>query len=532
MQPELRSRLRRRCLAFLLGALLALLCAECALRWLVLSDSSLARRLGKGFRHPELYASWKDDDFWKLMSRFEPAQGASALWPDRRTGWRNCTIEAGTYAHADEAGLGGRTPVLLYGDSFAEGGQTGPETFQGLLQASDLQQRFALLNYGVGGYGADQILLLAQASLPRFQSREPVAILALLVDDDLERASLGFRGGPKPQLRVVHGELAEPEPVEPNLQLYLAQHPIGITSYCAALLCNARGLLPLRLQAWLRGDAARLADRQQLAEAIVRAACRELRARAQRSALLLMRGQDCVRFPEAFGWQEALLRRVAAEEGLPVLDSRAVLLEAIAGRLERLHEYYVESGPRVGHWNGSGNLAVFQLMHAFLEGGTQEDALARIRELVAQGELGSAPASRFYGESQGRALVVRYREDEQSLCFAQSAEGPNSRATWFLALRAGNRGATTLHWALPAGTRRITLRLRVPGGARRAQDAEELQLRAGPDGEHAQALQLRSGDAARELALELQEPALELRVESQPSGLRSPWLLIDQAHLE
>ncbi len=536
MRPGVRSRWRRRLLALLLGVGLALSCTELGLRWLVLSDSARAQRLGSRLRHPDWLASPNDDDYWKLLCRFQHPVSASAVWPDRMTGWTNGKFVEHSHQLVDERALGDRTPVLLYGDSFAEGVGWRSESFEGIWDMSPVHATHALLNYGVGGYGADQVLLLARDTLPRWAARKPIAIVALLLDNDLDRIVLSFRGGPKPRFHVESGRLVEPEAVETDLARYLERNPIRITSYLAQLVCRAPGILPWSVQSWLRGDESRLAEKQELGEAIVRATCRELRAHAQRSALMLMRARDSVRMPSRTQWQESLIRRVAAEEGLPVIDTREVLLHAIGGKLEELDSLYYVSGTPVGHWNPWGYRVVFEALRAFAEGGTTEDALGYVTELLAADGLDDPQAQRLDCESLGGALVVRYHEDTRALCFVQSQAAAGSTQSWYMGIRAGNQGPTSLRWALPAATRRITLSLRATGGAQAEPGVQQVSLHAcqriGSKLADHQLLPLRLGEPAREWSVDLQGGELLLRVESQAAGSRSPWILLEKARLE
>jgi hypothetical protein len=509
-----RSRLRRGLLALLLGTIVALLAAELGLRWQVLSDSALARSVGAAVRNPERFATRNDDAYWKLLYRFDPATAAVPVFPDRLCGWITGKILPGTHEHVDEQRLGTRTPVLLYGDSFAEGVSPGPGKFEELLEASPVSRTHALLNYGVGGYGTDQALLLLRDTLPRWAAREPVAILAIMVEDDLDRCTLGFRCGVKPRFRLEAGELVDPGPVETNVPRFLEQQGIGITSYLWRL--------------FVRGDGASLAEKQELAEALVRAACRELRAHARRPALMLMRGIASVQTPEIAGWQEDLIRQVAGEEGLPVLDPRAVLLRAIGGNLDRLATLYIVEGPLEGHWNFQGNLVVSQLLRAFIEGEPPEKALEYVAQLVADG------LTVHESEALGGPLLVQVRDDEGALCFAEPPPARGRSAGWHLGLRAGNRGPTFLRWSLPIDGRSLAVRLRAVDPDPAASPAEcVLRARQRLQGEVVceETLALRPGDPAREWRVELQAP-LELIVEQPAPGQRSPWILLEEARLE
>ncbi|MBK7645158.1 MAG: SGNH/GDSL hydrolase family protein [Planctomycetes bacterium] len=534
MQPARSSRRRRRLIALALGSVLALLAAELGLRWLVLSDSPLAARLGSRVRHAEYLASPDDEDFWKLECHFVHSVAITASLPDELTGWRTGRIEPDTREHIDAPLLGDRTPVLLYGDSFAEGAIPGDGKFEGMLELSPLHAQYALLNYGVGGFGADQVLLMARDTLPRWQSRRPVAIVALLVDDDLDRTILGFRSGPKPRFRVERGVLVDPGPVEINVPRYMQQHPIRIVSYLYRLLVRAPGLLPRGLQAVLQGDGSRLkAEKLELSEAILRATCRELRAHSSRCAILITRCEASVSAPQSKAWQEQVIRRVAGEEGVPVLDSRDVLLEAARGSPKRLRNFYVHGGPALGHWNQLGNLVVFQSMRAFLEGGTLEDARRLARGLLESGVLADEDATLVEEELLGGRLTLSYREDTEAICTVQSP--PGSARGWYMGVRAGNLGPSRISWKLPADARRVRFSLRASSSPEQARGVVDVVLHAGRSeggkfvpGEE---LHLRVGDAAREWTLTI-DGTLELQIEPPTGGGRSPWVLFSEARLD
>ena len=519
-----RSRWKERLLALLVGSVLALGCCEGGMRWLVLSDSALALRFGGKLRHAEWFADGDDDDFWKLVRRFDSSVARCAARPDRLTGWLTDRIAPGTHEHADASAIGTRTPVLLYGDSFAEGFGPGALCFEGLLEASPLRATHALLNYGVGGYGADQVLLLARDTLPRFEARAPVAVAALLVDDDLDRCVLEFRSGPKPRFRVRDGVLLEPAPVETDAERFLEQHPLGIPSYALRLLGRAPGLLPDTLQFALRGEDEHMGEKQALSEALVRALCRALRAHSPRPALMLMRALESARSPRSAWWQEELVRRVAAEEEVPVIDTREALLAAAGGRVERLANLYTHEGARRGHWNGLGYLAAFEALRAFLEGGGPEEAQAHVEELLGDGRLFPADAPVEQGEWLGGEWLAQGHDRDGALCFTHSREATEDGSGWFFGVRAGNAGPTFLRWALPNGKQRLALRLRTaPAGP----GPEQLVLHAGT-----QVLHLRNGDPPLEWSPELPDGVLRVRVDPPAEGGRTAWVLLEGLRLE
>lgn len=120
------------------------------------------------FRDPGLYAHpFCDDDHWKLRYLFT---GKTKNPPDRFLGWIKPNISKDIYLHKSVPLLKSRRPVLLYGDSFAKCKQS-ELCFDEILNSdSDFNKHFYLLNYGVGGYGLDQIYLLFKYSIGNYQN--------------------------------------------------------------------------------------------------------------------------------------------------------------------------------------------------------------------------------------------------------------------------------------------------------------------------------------------------------------------------
>lgn len=93
--------------------------------------------------------------------------------------------------------------VLVVGDSFTAGSEVNDgETFPAQLE---LLLSHPVLNAGVAGYGADQMVLWAEHLIPILK---PSMVIVGVLDDDINRA--GYRvyfGAHKPWFRVVDGEL-------------------------------------------------------------------------------------------------------------------------------------------------------------------------------------------------------------------------------------------------------------------------------------------------------------------------------------
>jgi len=100
----------------------------------------------KEWRDPLLYADGdSSDDYWLLRVRFgaPPAPRSDPLLGHIKT-----DITPGTYTHRQAGNLNGRTPVLLYGDSFANCATPARDCFEGLFNSNArFAEKYYLLNY-------------------------------------------------------------------------------------------------------------------------------------------------------------------------------------------------------------------------------------------------------------------------------------------------------------------------------------------------------------------------------------------------
>lgn len=97
----------------------------------------------------------------------------------------------------------GTQRVLVFGDSFTFGEDVGDaETFVEVLQAS--LPGVEVLNFGVHGYGHDQMLVYLREEAARYQ---PDVVVLGVVGDDMERNLLAFRDYAKPRFRLEGGRL-------------------------------------------------------------------------------------------------------------------------------------------------------------------------------------------------------------------------------------------------------------------------------------------------------------------------------------
>jgi hypothetical protein len=351
-----------------LAALVAFLSAEACLRFLLFSDLPPAERLGRRLRNAAYFTSWQTEEAWALKGIFEREGEGAAPHPDAHPvlGWIKRPLSGDPLRHADEALLAGRRPVLFYGDSYAGCATPAADCWQGLLEASPLGRELCLLNFGVGGYGVDQMLLLLRATIDRYAGQDPLVIVGILVDDDLDRCALGLRTWPKPRFRLEQGELVLEPPLS-SAEEFLAVHPPAIRSYAWRFLLF--GLeAPGPVQRALSGRHAADQRVRELSRALIEELVRELRSRDLDFFFVLFHGERGSAEVGPYTWREPFLYEVLGDLGAPFVSSKRPMLDDALAKGCELWSYFVREGPGLNHYNAEGNRVVFRAIEAGLRG--------------------------------------------------------------------------------------------------------------------------------------------------------------------
>lgn len=215
----------------IVSTLITLVGAEYVFRFLIFNENSILKEL----KDPGKYANIYTDDYWKLYYRLDGGHPPPKV-PHPILGWKGF-FEQDTYVHRDEEMVQGRRKVLLYGDSFAMCIDS-VKCFEDILNTDSVFSKdHYLLNYGVGGYGVDQIYLLCSLS---FKIHENPFVVISILPNDMDRSILKVRTGQKPYFELVNNELElRGVPINPDPAEYYEQNPPGIKSYIYARAVNS-----------------------------------------------------------------------------------------------------------------------------------------------------------------------------------------------------------------------------------------------------------------------------------------------------
>jgi len=363
-------------LAYVVGACL-LLC-ELLIRTLLFSDVAFIAKYGEPLRKPGNFANHRNEEqYWTLQYRLNDHRARSIPCPDPLLGWVCKTVTPQTYEHENVAKLDGRRPVLLFGDSYAQCVRNF-ECWQDLMQSSELSPRLAMLNYGTGGYGLDQIVLLMEQALQHYEGQDPIVIVSILIDSDLDRDMVGFRGWPKAQFRV--GEDGEAEYIDRILpsssQAYLEEHGVDIRSYAWRWLLHGSDLLP---HAWERDLSNQLEldkYKRLLARALIRRAINGLEQRGVDYFFMLFHGPLSHNPIPLQAWQEPLLHDELNRQQAPFVSSWPEIEAALAVG-QTVESLYVQAGRGTNHYTADANALVFESVLRGLRGEFEGRAVAR-----------------------------------------------------------------------------------------------------------------------------------------------------------
>jgi hypothetical protein len=344
--------------------LVTFVASELLLRLVLFSENSAFEFL----RHPQYYADYfSDDDYWKLYARFDGRHKPPES-PHPVLGWIGA-FSRDDYSHHQSANIHDRQPVLLYGDSFAKCSQSAT-CFEEILNNDEQFSRdHYLLNYGVDGYGVDQIFLLLQNTIDLYE--DPFVVFSLMTAD-LDRSILTVRIGQKPRFRIEDDSLMlEQTPIYPNPDDFFAKNPPRIRSYLYRRILYAN-FVPKRFRSFLRRESARTNEKTQINEMIILEAVRELNARRIDYVFVIFHGNwRAVGTIDSEGdWRDRFLKKLFEEHEIPYIWSRDIVRAASEDSGRPLEDYFVpHDGHPTTHYN---TLIAGRIKRLVLEGWTPD----------------------------------------------------------------------------------------------------------------------------------------------------------------
>ncbi len=484
-----------------LGIVLAVcaLIAEAGARFILFAEAADGTGIARKLRSPSRLAyTTADDDYWLLRTRFTP--------PDERkppagfdpvfgwTGYRE--IRSGDFARSQRELLAGRRPVLLYGDSFAQGRAGKRGGFRGALESTELGTDYLLVNYGVGGYGLDQVHLLLTSTIDEWVDLDPVVMIGILVDDDLDRCLLSFRDWPKPRLALRHGELTLEQPVLPSVAEALEAVPRATTSYALRLLLRGRSRTASR--------DARLRAHTDLCESLLVETVELLRDRELEHFFVLFFGPRSVQRADSADWREAWTVDRLRAIGAPWVSTRHAILQHETRTGRPATELYEETN----HLNATGNRVAFRAM---------ADGLAGLFDLE---ETRGLPSVAMIEQTvlRGERAIARFEYGLQA-----PFTDPIHRVR--LSLRVGRDGPTELSYRLEGRVRAFRARASLFPLARTTRGSVGLTILA--DGEPVFQRTIRRADGESLVAVDLTgRQRMTVRADDAGDGIRGDCLVL------
>ncbi len=506
--PERRTRVRRWLFRAALVALGAFIVGELSLRGLLFSPALDGARVVAPVRNAARFADPQYEDLhWELRDHFLRKSGELRHPPlHAELGWTSGLFDPQSFAHRDDDPASGKRPVLLFGDSYAQGVTSPEDSFQTLLALTELGRTHQLLNYGVGGYGADQVLLLVERVLERFEGRDPLVVIGVLVDDDFDRCVLTTRERPKPRFVLREGQLELLGDV-PTYEERFGNGPTFTPSYLWRLFTRGSPWIPARVRRALSGFGTLDREKIALGRAIVSRMITAVRARGFEPVFVGFHDLPSIEQPKLIGWRGDALREPVAAAGARLIDMRAALLEFSARSGEALESWYDHAPARGGHHNARGNGVVLELLAAKLWPDTAGRAPLTIRDWSERVLRGQHACADF--EAWPNAMFA----------------APELRPR--LSLRVGAEGPTEVRYPLERSVASFEATAVLAASPRAALASVELSILR--DGASVFACTLHSASPRAPISIDLRGAAqLTLRVSDAGDGVSGDWIALVQ----
>lgn len=377
------ARWLRRLAAVLLGVALGLLASEGLLRFLLFSDTSLARSLGGHMRQSQKYVAPKSNsDYFKLRYQWQDFEGPlEAHYRQPDIGWVSSLVDLENLDHQDRGLLGDRRPVLMYGDSYTACTVKPQDCWQGLMRRSARREDLALMNYGTRGHGIGQVYLMLKHSLERWLPLDPIVIIGILVDDDLDRTVFDFRSAPKPLFEMDGENLIVTSPGDTTIEEWLEENPVKIRSYLYAYLRLKPGLFRGSWRVKKTESPEAIEEKKLIARSLLR----DMQAELQRHELdyffCVFEGPRVMssRKNRQGNWRHSFLYECLSDLDIPWVSAERELMVDLRQNEDRERSgYFIPEGQPGGrHFNALGNKVAFRAIMKGIDGEFEQKRVAR-----------------------------------------------------------------------------------------------------------------------------------------------------------
>ncbi len=305
-----------------------------------------------GLRNPLNFSDRNDsEDFWGLYHRWNGSltRAPNRIHPD--LGWSQTYVTGQNPLGLEKRTLdqmvpNGKKDFLFYGDSFIKGAAS-PDYFIPVYM-SRMMPGVDVVDFGVGSYGPDQMLLLASKTLPYFE--KPVVLAGMLLED-LDRAALQVFSNPKPYFEVSsEGKLIlKGVPVPPDPAIFFRNNPPHIRSYLASFFLKRYGKLPQRT------------ERKKQVNGLIIEEFKRLCAQKEATLLyVLFYGQEQLGRTD---WRETFLMQELDRRNIPYFDSKTALQEYARKNQVSVSLFYKQGD---GHHTDLGNKIIAEALVDYL----------------------------------------------------------------------------------------------------------------------------------------------------------------------
>jgi hypothetical protein len=298
---------------------------------------------------PALYANgFCDDDYWKLLARKLSVPKLPENVYDPVLGWTLARSKDNPHGLSLHAANPGHRDLPFYGDSFMQARTPPEDSVPAIVQR--LLPDYQTLNFGVGGYGIDQIYLRYDLSADEFPARP---IVFSIMTRDIDRSMLSIRDAIKPQFQLKNDAISlAGTPVPRDPEAWLSAHPVSIRSYSLSVLSHLAVLIKTGFdssQSECNVKEKVELNRRILDRVLARAAGLDQRI----VGLIFVEPRDLV--VEQPGWRYLFLKDYFEKHDVPYVDTLAVIRADMQRSMRKTGDYFIQGD---GHPNAVANTLI------------------------------------------------------------------------------------------------------------------------------------------------------------------------------